>query len=172
MVLKNKEMALRCKCYLPHLSADLEQISLCLCASVFSSVKWEDIRHTYHRVRMESVRPARCLARSWHSPTVDMNPDSLTAKPELFFPQIGGAAAFPHRSLKEGPVQLRETFCSLAPEEGRRWGSKAGDSPPSLQVTPLSPLPQGPALNHPHPQLPCSLSSKVYVLGLPWWSSG
>ena len=98
---------------------------------------------------MVSARPARCLARTWHSPSVDMNPDSLTAKPALLFPQIGGAAALPYRPLKEGPVQLGETFWSLAPEEGRRWGSKAGDSTPSLQVTPLSPFPQGPALNSP-----------------------
>ena len=88
---------------------------------------------------MESVRPARCLARSWHSLAVDMNPGSLTAKPELFFPQIGGATALPHRPLKGGPVQLGETFCSLAPEESRRWGSKAGDSPPASRSLPSAP---------------------------------
>ena len=114
---------------------------------------------------MVSARPARCLARTWHSPSVDMNPDSLTAKPALFFPQIGGAAALPYRPLKEGPVQFGETFWSLAPEEGRRWGSKAGDSTPSLQVTPLSPFHQGPALNSPPPPTPMQFVFKSVCAG-------
>lgn len=57
-MLKNKEMALRCECCLPHLSADLEQISLCLCASVSSSAKWEDIHHTYHMMSEDGISKA------------------------------------------------------------------------------------------------------------------
>lgn len=142
---KNKEMALGFDSCLPHLSADPGQVSERLCASVSSSAEWGGCpSYPPHRVSQCGMSKASKVpgVKLALSDPPGFEPGQSDCKARALLLQMGGAAAVPHCPFEEAPVQLGGTSWSPAPKGGRRWGSKAGDSPPASRSLPSAPSPR------------------------------